>query len=288
MDEGTACIACGSGAQAPLFSKKSEDGREYRIVRCSSCGLRFVSPRPREEETARYYGRRYFTTRTSRGYDDYFSPRLRGEIERVFALNLADLDFHRFESAVVPPRRSLDIGCAAGYFVNYMRSRGWQARGIDVSADCVRFASRRLKLPVARGNYLERPYAARFHLITLWATIEHMHRPDLVLEKAHEDLEENGMLFISTCRAGGLNFMRLFGEDWRFYNVPEHLYFFSRADMTRLLRRKGFEPRIYRTYGSGVSNPGSLLRKIADFSAKRFYLGDMMIMSARKRAGARQ
>jgi len=282
MPEKIHCILCGSPEQTPLFSKESGEGTPFTLVSCRDCGLRFISPRPAAEEIGRYYGRGYFTARSERGYDNYFSPELKREIERVMAMNLRDLGFEVFERGLPAVRHALDIGCAAGYFVGYLNSRGWSAQGIDVSQDCVEFATGTLGLDVRRGDYLSTAYDRKFHLITLWATIEHLHRPDLFLEKIHGELAEDGVLYISTCRSGGVNFMRLFGPDCRYYNFPEHLYFFSRPQLKRLLRMKGFEITAYRTYGSGTGRPGGVMRKVADFLAKRLYIGDMMLVAAQR------
>ena len=98
----------------------------------------------------------------------------------------------------------LDIGCAAGYFLSYMRERGWDATGVDISPACVEFA-RGAGLAVYEDDYLEITFAGQFDLITLWASIEHLHQPDRFLEKARDELTDGGRLYISTCRTGGLN-----------------------------------------------------------------------------------
>jgi len=281
MPEVIPCILCGSRDSRALFTKPSGEGEPFTLAACRSCGLRFVSPRPTEEEIARYYEAQYFTTRTARGYNNYFSPEIRREIERVIELNLRDTGFFPFE-AELTRRRALDIGCAAGYFVNYLSSRGWDARGIDVSADCVSFARGSLGLNVEQGSYLETSYTEKFQLITLWATIEHLHHPELFLKKISAELEEGGKLYITTCREGGLNFKALHGPGWRFYNFPEHLYFFSFGTLKKLLAQSGFRVVSWHTYGSGTGKAGSVLRRAADFMAKNFYMGDMMLVAAQK------
>lgn len=278
------CILCGADNRRSVFERSSAEGEAFTLVRCASCGLRYLSPRPTEAEIGRYYQSTYFTQRTDRGYDDYFAPGTRSQIERLFLLNLEDLGFEDFERSLPGPRKSLDIGCAAGYFVNMLASRGWAARGIDISESCVAFARERLGLDIALGGYLEQRYEGGFDLISLWATIEHLHRPDLFLEKIREDLAEGGRLYISTCRAGG-PFMLLRGERWRYYNFPEHLYFFTFRQLKRLLEMKGFEVEALSTYGSGFGAPGSIVRKAADYAAKRFGLGDMMVIAARRAQG---
>ena len=76
--------------------------------------------------------------------------------------------------------------------------------------------------------------------------------------------------------------MRLYGRNWRFYNFPEHLYFFSRSAIKKLLERKGFRIIRCSTYGSGFGRAGSIRRKAADVMAKRLRLGDMMLIAAEK------
>ena len=276
------CVVCGETAARRLFEKNGADRSSYTLVSCIRCGTRYLFPRPSEEDIARYYGSEYFTKRTDRGYDNYFSPAIKAEIERVIALNLKGLDFEKFSSSLPAGKRSLDIGCAAGYFVNYLAGRGWDAQGIDISEPCTDFAQKKLGLKVHNGSYLGTTYLEQFDLISMWATIEHLHHPEKFLAKAYRDLADGGMIYISTCRAGGFNFMRLFGPGWRYYNFPEHLYFFTLPSLKKLLRKHGFTPVVSFTYGSGFGAPKTIARRTADFIARRFRGGDMMVIGARK------
>jgi len=277
------CIVCGSVTGLPRFTKEGEDGAAFSLVSCARCGLEFLHPRPTEEEISRYYEGSYFLTRTDRGYDNYFADDTRREIERVIRLNLKGVGFDRFEKKLTGKKRSLDIGCAAGYFVAHMKNRGWDAQGIDISRPCTDFAKKKLGLNVLNGNYLETKYLEKFDLITLWATIEHLHHPELTLRKAFHDLAPGGMLIVSTCRQGGFSFSKYFNRKWRFYNFPEHLYFFSLSGLKRIIRKKGFMVQKSFTYGSGFGTAKSPERRIADFCARRLRMGDMMVISAGKK-----
>ncbi len=279
--EETNCILCGSTRSRKKFNKPSRQGESFTLVRCRDCGLEYVNPRPDESEIGAYYGSSYFSSRTDRGYNNYFSDEVRKEVERVYGLNLRDLKFYDFEKSLGEKKRSLDVGCAAGYFVAMMGNRGWDASGIDVSGPCIE-AAEAAGLSVLRGSYLEQSYDTPFDCITLWATIEHLHHPELFLRKMYSDLSDDGMLILSTCRVGGINFQRLRGAAWRFYNFPEHLCFFSKKNIFRLLKQEGFEVAAYHTYGSGIGSAGSYRKRAADFAAGKFALGDMMILAAQK------
>ena len=101
----------------------------------------------------KYYTDEYFTKRTDRGYDNYYSDKIRSEIERVFRLNLEDLGFFLYGKNLQNPKRTIDIGCAVFYFVNYLKSQGWNAEGIEIAEGPVRFAREVLSLKLLRLTF---------------------------------------------------------------------------------------------------------------------------------------
>lgn len=275
------CIICGSIAGRIRFSKKGSNGKSYTLVQCGVCRSEFLDPAPGSKDTDECYGSNYFSKRTDRGYDNYFSSTTRTEIERVIKLNLKGIGFNKFENTLQKKKRSLDIGCAAGYFVNYLHANGWDAQGIDVSKPCTDFASSRLGLNIINGDYLSIEYLEKFECITMWATIEHLSAPDHFIKKIHTDLKDNGILIISTCRQGGF-FQKIANKSWRYYNFPEHIYFFNSTSLKKLLKDNGFTIKKCFTYGSGFGPAKSIRRKIADFIARHFYTGDMIVIAAVK------
>lgn len=288
------CNTCGQNRFRPIYTKESPLGESFSIVSCKSCGLVQVNPQPGFLEVKKYYDDSYFTQRTERGYDNYYSDHLRKEISRVFQLNLSDLDFFSWESERLTQKQpgknltSLDIGCAAGYFVSYMKGRGYDAYGIEIADGPVRFARETLKLNIFQENFLDwdPQFQNQFDVITLWATIEHLHKPKETLEKIKNHLKPGGVLILSTCRYGLL--AKLAGLKWRYLNVPEHLYYYSYKGLKNLLLSLGYHHPVSFTYGSGMtSRPGARfffkLRKwMMDRLVKRFQLGDMMVFMVKK------
>ncbi len=274
------CPVCESDDIRRKFAKQSKFGNSYTIFKCKNCRHECIYPLPSDEELAQYYDESYFTVRTERGYNNYFSEETKEQINRVSLMNLHDIHFVKFEHTLPPKRRSLDIGCAAGYFVELLQKRGWDAFGIDVSAECTAFAKKELGLPIIQGDYLNTKYSVPFDLITLWATIEHLPRPDLFLAKARGEIYKSGRLYLSTCRSDSL-FKRIKKQKWRYYNVPEHIHYFSKRSLSLLLEKSGFAIERYFTYGSGIGPGGSVQRKGADFLAKKMKMGDMIVVSAR-------
>jgi 2-polyprenyl-3-methyl-5-hydroxy-6-metoxy-1,4-benzoquinol methylase len=275
------CPLCENEKSTPLFTKESKFQQKYTIVKCRRCGSEFIDPMPREEELLQYYDKSYFLTRKDRGYNNYFNSDTKKQIASVFRMNLLDSDFGVIFSKSALSKRSLDIGCAAGYFVEIMQNSNFEAEGIDVSHECTLFAREELKLNVKEGNYLSTSYNNKFGLITLWATIEHLNNPHEFIKKIHQDLEDNGILIISTCRSDSL-FKKIHGKKWRYYNVPEHVFYPTVKGLKILLAKYGFNVKQHFTYGSGFAAGGSFFRKIADILAKKCGMGDMIVITAQK------
>jgi 2-polyprenyl-3-methyl-5-hydroxy-6-metoxy-1,4-benzoquinol methylase len=278
------CNNCDSIEYQCLFFKKSNLGEEFKLVQCKNCKLVFVNPQPSFEQVSKYYSDEYFTKRSDRGYDNYYSEKIRFEIERVFQLNLLDLEFFSWEKTLPSEKSTLDIGCAAGYFVAYMQSRSWEAKGIEIAEGPIRFGREVLKQSIIQNDFLDwdKSHSEKFTLITLWASIEHLHKPKETLEKIYTHLLPNGRMILSTCRYGIL--AKFNGLNWRFLNVPEHLFYYSRNTIVSQCESIGFKLVKQISYGSGMTskkNGGVLFRlskKFFDWFVKFTNQGDMIAL----------
>jgi len=283
------CNSCGSTQFRFLFAKTSSQGEEFLLQKCRRCGLVQVNPQPSPAEVQKYYNDSYFTQRTDRGYDNYYSETLQKEISRVFHLNLRDAGFFAWEeSRSGKELSSLDIGCAAGYFVHFLKNRGYKASGIEIAEGPSRYAREVLQLEVLSRDFLDwdKKTEVKFDFISLWATIEHLHEPKATLQKIFQHLLPGGAVVLSTCRYGLL--AKLQGKNWRYCNVPEHLFYYSMSGLQEQLEEIGFQKIQKFSYGSGMTyRKGAgfgfrLQKKVLDWLVKATNQGDMMVFFATK------
>ena len=282
------CNTCGSSNFIFLFEKESSLKEKFLIQKCKKCGLVQVNPQPSFDEVKKYYSNEYFEKRTDRGYDNYYSEKVKTEIERVFKLNLNELSFFEWESSLPNDKNALDIGCAAGYFVNFLKNRGWNAKGIEIAIAPIQFAREKLKLEIIENDFLEwdKEVNEKFDFISLWASIEHLHHPKETLEKIAKHLKPNGRMIVSTCRYGILAISR--GINWRFLNVPEHLYYYSYLGLKKNISNTGLIYLSSLSYGSGMTTKKNmsivykLLKKFFDWFVKITNQGDMMVFCFKK------
>ncbi len=226
------CNACGSDARQPYCP---ENG--LGLVQCQRCGLVYVSPRPEAQELYALYGETYFHNDESGkvGYTNYI--RDEANIRRTFTGRLKRLMRH-----IPKPGRLLDVGCAAGFFLSVAHAHGWQVTGLDVSSFAVEYTRQQFGFDARLGSLTDTPFDPEsFDLITLWDVIEHVPDPKAYLAAAARLLPSGGVLALATPDVDSLP-ARLTGARWVGYKLSdEHIFYFSRTTLTRMLNEAGFD-----------------------------------------------
>ena len=173
--------------------------------------------------------------------------------------------------------RLLEVGCAYGFFLDEARGRFDARVGTEYSAAAAGRARERIDGPGDRivlgglDELAEEDRGEPFRLAACIHVIEHVYDPVAFTRQVHERLEPGGWLVVATPDMGGF-WRPLLGRRWPFYKMPEHVTYFDRASLTRLLESAGFEdvrPIPYASYFDfdligeklGLENlPGALSR----------------------------
>ena len=143
-------------------------------------------------------------------------------------------------SRFVSPGTLLDVGSAAGFFVSEASRAGWDARGIDISADMVSWGVERLGVDLVRTSLAEERSGRTESCITMWDYIEHSIDPRGDVERALARLRPGGLLALSTGDVGSL-LARVSARRWHLLTPRHQSYFFSATTMCRLLTSVGLD-----------------------------------------------
>jgi 2-polyprenyl-3-methyl-5-hydroxy-6-metoxy-1,4-benzoquinol methylase len=193
------------------------------------------------------YGEAYWRSPAAKdyGYTDYRADARHWR--RTYERRVATL-----APRLPPCGRVLDVGCAAGYFLEVMAGRGFDVSGVEPSAGIAAEADRRLGGGrVHNGTLADAPYDDQtFDLITFWDVVEHIPDPVADLRRAHRLLRPGGTLLVETQNVES-HFARLMGRRWQHYKQAEHLYHFSPSTVTRLLDAGGFRVDHLTARGAG-------------------------------------
>jgi len=232
-----------AGAEAremacPMCASKSARLRfrddPHALFDCAECDLTYVSPRvPEGDLIEDVYGESYWRSTEPRngGYEDY---RADADLyRRTFARRWKGLERHFPATG-----RALEIGCAAGYFLEELLGRGWDVLGIEPSAPMAATARKRLGANrILQATLAQSELAARdFDLIVLWDVLEHLPDPVEALRKARSALRPGGKLIVETQNIRA-PFARLTGRRWHHFKHREHLVHFHRATLRECFER---------------------------------------------------
>ena len=166
---------------------------------------------------------------------------------------------------VAPGERVLDVGCGEARFTSELMRAGARAIGIDVAEEPLRRARARdgaldVRLVAIEGEWeLE---DAGFDVVWAGEVIEHVADTAAWLSQVRRVLRPHGTLLLSTPANAPLTLAhaalskRAFAR--RFDPVGEHLRFYSRRTLARLIEEFGFERVSVRAAG-GVPGARRLL-----------------------------
>ena len=208
--------------------------REFQIVRCQACGFLFTNPRPPAHAIGQYYDSADYishhdeaTTLMSRVYNgvrNYTTRQKLRLIERV---------------SPRPQGTLLDLGCGTGYFLSQCQQQGWTTVGTEPDAHARQVAQGRVGEKVFQD--IESPYfkGKSFDVITMWHVLEHVHELSGTLTWLHQHLVSDGTLIVAVPNPESYDAQK-YQAKWAAYDVPRHLYHFTRATMAQLMEKHAF------------------------------------------------
>lgn len=136
----------------------------------------------------------------------------------------------------------LDYGAGTGAFVEQAIKGGWEATGMEPNKMArMRAQEKGLMLKSDWGELVN----DQFDVITLWHVLEHI--PDLQksIAQINQLLKPNGILVLALPNFKSWD-AKHYGTFWAGYDVPRHLWHFSKESITALFDTFGF--RLLKTH----------------------------------------
>lgn len=199
----------------------------FQIVRCTGCGLLRLHPLPDEQTLASAY---------PSSYSPYARPGLSGRAKSW----LERRSVSRLWPYLRPPRRVLDVGCAAGEFLAAVRDAGNpDVFGVEPGEVAAR-AARSRELDVFHGMLEDAGFpSGSFQTVVASHTLEHVVQPVRFLREIHRILSTGGALLLWLPNVESVE-ARTLGRYWIGYDAPRHLTTFGVSTLTRALDETGF------------------------------------------------
>ena len=220
--------------EAPDANPGAAPPRVFAVVRCRRCSLCYTNPRPDARSIGRFYPTDYRPHRRPRKLREAGRPSVvakwtgRACPERDGTLPFAGQG------------RLLDFGCGGGGYLKRMSDQGWTVTGLDNAVGAVRAVQEELGLRALVGTLPHpRLEPCSFDVVTMWHSLEHVHRPLETLREAWQVLVPGGRLVVA-CPNRASWAAKAFGPDWFALDLPRHLTHFDPPTLTDMLTAAGF------------------------------------------------
>jgi 2-polyprenyl-3-methyl-5-hydroxy-6-metoxy-1,4-benzoquinol methylase len=231
----TACPVCGHAQFTPFLKAKDHTVSqvEFQIVACSNCNFLFTNPRPPASEIGRYYESSEYISHHDEAKD--LMSKVYNQVRDYTTRQKIKL----LDEAVPQRGTLLDVGCGTGFFLSKAQEAGWQAHGTE--PDTQARAVARGRVGEAIFENIADPFfeAKSYDAITMWHVLEHVHLLNETMDWLHGHLTPQGRLFIAVPNPESED-AQAYRENWAAYDVPRHLYHFSKKALTDLARAHKF------------------------------------------------
>lgn len=231
---------------------------KFSLVKCDSCHLIYLNPRPAVSSLVACYGPDYAAHRApqdqrvrkltgveravlTRYYGWHFGDTsgplwLAWLFRKAFASHRRNVRFLPVEGA----GRVLDVGCGSGDYLEILREGGWSVAGVEIDPEAAERARKTRSLEVHTGTVLDAPFpTGSFDVVTMWHVLEHVWNPNEVVDRVIELLAPHGLFVVSTPIIDGYAARQL-GRHWYHIDAPRHLLHFTRRRLSDFLSARGF------------------------------------------------
>ncbi len=185
-----------------------------------------TNPQPAEDELGRYYESENYISHTDgkKGIVSFLYQTV-----KIYAVKKKVKLIRKLHNG---SGKLLDIGAGTGDFLVAANKAGWETSGVEVNENARALAKEK---EVLLNSSISNFATEKFDVITMWHVLEHISNYEEILEICHSLLSKNGVLIIAVPNYKSYDAQH-YKMHWAAYDVPRHLWHFSRNSLSKILR----------------------------------------------------
>jgi len=208
--------------------------KEFTIQQCNSCYFLFTNPRPNVDEIGVYYQSQEYISHHDDA-KDLMSTIYTSVRNYTIGQKLKLID------GLFPNHGSLlDIGCGTGNFLQAAKKGGWKTTGTEPDSEARNLAGKRVGEAIFESINAPELQYGQYNIITMWHVLEHVHLLNETIDWLSQHLTPNGRIIIAVPNPQSAD-AASFSRFWAAYDVPRHLYHFTKDSMALLMKNHGFQ-----------------------------------------------
>jgi SAM-dependent methyltransferase len=202
---------------------------EFEIKPSNHKGVLETFPKPSMEKLVDYYDS-----------PDYISHQTKARTfrDKIYQ-GVKSIMINRKKRLIMGYKREgsiLDVGAGTGEFLEAFEERNWNKTVLEPSA---KFQSVYKEKNFSVLKDLSQANENSFDVITLWHSLEHIPQLEDTVKELKRILKPNGVIFIAVPNYKSYD-SKFYKEYWAAWDVPRHLWHFSRNGLKELFIKENF------------------------------------------------
>ncbi|MBL6730908.1 MAG: class I SAM-dependent methyltransferase [Bacteroidia bacterium] len=206
----------------------------FELKQCEKCQFVFTANAPLESEAGPYYNSEEYVEHsdTSSGliYSIY-------HVARRVMLNFKYLKIKRLRTG----KKLLDVGSGSGYFMNFMKKKGYEVTGVEISEKAANLCENNFGIKAhSPTEFVQGKLDTNYNIISLWHVFEHVYDYDTYFELFSKSLDEKGYLILALPNNDSPD-AKMYQEFWGGYDTPRHIWHFTPKTIELFADKRGFK-----------------------------------------------
>lgn len=204
-------------------------GETFELLYDPELEMLITSPQP--EDLKKYYESESYISHTDA--NENFVDRIYQRVKKISLqkkIKLVDRYSNRKKSL-------LDVGAGTGDFLAMAQQKGWTVSGVEPN---VKAKNKAQQKGIALQQNLDELQGRQFQVISLWHVLEHLPNLEEQISKLKDLLLEDGVLVIAVPNFKSFD-AKHYQNFWAAYDVPRHLWHFSKTAIEQLFAKHGME-----------------------------------------------
>ena len=208
--------------------------QEVFHLKKNALGFLETVPRPKPEQIEKYYQSKNYISHTDakKSFFDFIYQKIKKQNNRNKKVLIK-----RYKNT----GNLLDYGCGVGDFLNELKT-DFNIIGIEPNTKAVEIARQKSGLDIITNTDLSSLKSDFFDVITLWHVFEHIYDLKKTSIELKRILNQKGILLIAVPNYKSYD-AKHYKEYWAAYDVPRHLWHFSKSSMRKWWKELDMEIR---------------------------------------------
>jgi 2-polyprenyl-3-methyl-5-hydroxy-6-metoxy-1,4-benzoquinol methylase len=207
----------------------------FDLILDKELDMLITSPKPKNEDLGKYYESEKYISHTDS--KQTFFDKIYQTVKTYTVLKKVKF-IDGFVDSTLIEKTLLDVGCGTGDFLVKAKKSNWIITGVEPMTSARKIAKEKTSHKILKD--ISELNSNKYDVITLWHVLEHVPNLTEYISQLKQLLKPDGTLLIAVPNYRSYD-AKYYGKFWAAYDVPRHLWHFSKKAIKELFGKEKME-----------------------------------------------